>query len=91
MFKPKSIKSINFNFGCHVAAPMGDVKYFNQPIKLLHYKRLGLDYFLNRMAIYKKRISDFNKKNKLGFEYAFQKEEHSEKFLSELNKKDFII
>lgn len=91
MFKPKKINSINYNFGCHVASPMGEVKYFDKPIKLLHYKRLGLDYFLNKMAIYKKRISLFNKKNKLGFEYEFQKEDHKEKFLSELNNINVII
>ncbi len=91
MFKPKNINSINYNFGCHVAAPIGNVKYFDKPIKLLHYKRLGLDYFLNKMSIYKKRISDFNKKNKLGFEYAFQKNEHTEKFMSELSKREVVI
>lgn len=91
IFKPNFIKSITYNFGCHNANPKGLVKYFDNDIKLLHYKRLGLDYFINKMSIYKKRLSAFNKKNKFGFEYDFDEQKHRDNFKSELDRADIVI
>lgn len=91
MFKPKEIKEINYNFGCHFASPVGNVVYHNKPIKLLHLKKMGLDYFLNKMKTYHERVSKFNRDNKLGYEYDFTPEKHTENFLSELEKIKKVI
>jgi len=91
IFKPKKINSINYNFGCHVAAPTGNVKYYNKNIKLLHYKRLGLSYYLLKNKNYKKRLSDFNKKHKLGYEYDFDTNKHAESFNQDLLKAEIVI
>jgi hypothetical protein len=91
VFKPKEIKSINYNFGCHVASPTGNVKYYENDVKLLHYKRLGLEYYLLKNKNYKKRLSEFNKKNALGYEYAFDTNKHIESFNESLSKSKIVI
>jgi hypothetical protein len=92
MFKTKNITDINYNGGCHVAAPRGNkVSLFENKFLLLHYKRLGLKYFLNKMSAYRKRLSDFNKKNKLGYEYEFDNNKHTEDFTESLGKSNIII
>jgi hypothetical protein len=92
MFKTKNITEINYNGGCHVAAPRGDkIKLFEGEFLLLHYKRLGLKYFLNKMSTYKKRLSEFNKKHKLGYEYEFNSDKHVEDFNECLGKISDII
>jgi hypothetical protein len=92
MFKTKNITDMNYNGGCHVAAPRGNkVMLFENRFLLLHYKRLGLKYFLNKMSVYKKRLSEFNKKYKLGYEYEFDKNKHTEDFNNSLNKMSEVI
>jgi hypothetical protein len=92
MFKTKNITEINYNGGCHVAAPRGDkIKLFEGEFLLLHYKRLGLKYFLNKMSDYKKRLSEFNKKHKLGYEYEFNSDKHTEDFNKSLGKISYVI
>jgi hypothetical protein len=92
MFKTKNITEMNYNGGCHVAAPRGNkVKLFEGEFLLLHYKRLGLKYFLNKMSLYKKRLSEFNKKYKLGYEYEFNKNKHTEDFNESLGKISDVI
>jgi len=86
MFKPNDISEINFNFGCHVASPVGNVIYFKEPIKLLHYKKIGLEYFLNKMKNYHNRLSSFNRERALGYQYDFTKDKHIENFNSDLEK-----
>lgn len=92
MFKTKNITEINYKGGCHVATPIGDkVKLFEGEFLLLHYKRLGLKNFLNKMSVYKKRLSEFNKKYKLGYEYEFNNDKHTEDFNECLGKISDII
>jgi hypothetical protein len=91
MFKPNSIKEINYKGGCHLANPIGDIILFINKLKLLHYKRLGLKYFLNKMSVYKKRLSGFNKKYKLGYQYEFNNDKHTEDFNESLGKMSNII
>jgi hypothetical protein len=92
MFKTKDITEINYNGGCHVAAPRGPkVKLSENNFLLLHYKRLGLKYFLNKMSAYRKRLSEFNKKYKLGYEYEFNNDKHIEDFNDSLSKISDVI
>ena len=40
---------------------------------------------------YKKRLSDFNKKHKLGYEYDFDTNKHAESFNQDLLKAEIVI
>ena len=92
MFKRQSIQSINYGYGCHYAAPNGSVKIKDSDdLKLLHFKRLGREYYISKMESYKNRVSDFNIKNNLGFEYRFMNEKHNLDFNEQLSKKIKII
>lgn len=91
MFKPKHITDINYNFGCHNAAPQGKVVLYDRPCKLLHYKKIDIDHFLDKMEAYKERMSYFNKALKLGFEYEFDEAKHEANFMDELKKVKKII
>lgn len=91
MFKPKEINEINYNFGCHVASPMGNVILYDKPIKLLHLKKIGLSYFLDKMRNYHNRLSKFNRDRALGYQYDFSPEKHEEMFISELSKIKKVI
>jgi hypothetical protein len=91
MFKPKSVVEINYKGGCHFANPSGEVILFENKFLLLHYKRLGLKYYLNRMRSYKNRLSNFNKQYKLGYEYGFDENKHVENFAENLDKIQSVI
>jgi hypothetical protein len=91
MFKPNNIKEINYRGGCHFANPIGEVRLFIDKLTLLHYKRLGLKYHLKKMRSYKKRLSDFNKKYNLGYEYGFDENKHIEDFTDCLGKSEICI
>jgi len=91
MFKPSEIKEINYNFGCHVANPSGNVKYFDGDVKLLHYKKIGLKYFLDKMGSYHKRLSKFNRDRSLGYQYDFDREKHITDFTKDSHKSKKVI
>jgi glycosyltransferase involved in cell wall biosynthesis len=86
IFKPSEINEINYNFGCHVASPKGNVVFYDKPIKLLHLKKIGLNYFLEKMKAYHNRLSKFNRDRALGYQYDFSPEKHEDMFISELEK-----
>ena len=91
-FKPKSVKEINYKGGCHYANPVGDVVYYDVTgVKLLHYKRLGRQYVINKMAAYSTRLSVFNKQHGLGYEYMFSKEKHDANFDKILSRKHNVF
>jgi len=49
IFDPNAVDSINYAVGRHAASPEGRVVYPERPeIKLLHYKKLSLDYLTTR-------------------------------------------
>ncbi len=51
VFDPNAIDSTNYTPGRHQAAPRGRVVYPSQPeMLLLHYKKLGLPYLVDRSA-----------------------------------------
>ena len=86
IFKPREINEINYNFGCHVASPKGNVVFYDKPIKLLHLKKIGLNYFLEKMKAYHTRLSKFNRDRALGYQYDFSPEKHVDMFITELEK-----
>lgn len=77
VFNPDFVEEINFVHGCHKhnAVLKGEIKpqipcVFN----LLHYRMIGgVQRLIDRHAEYRKRLSTFNKKHKMGFHY-----EHSD-------------
>jgi hypothetical protein len=96
VFMPKYISEINYNPGCHTCKPSGNkITIYANKIKLLHYKRLSLEYYLNRIQLCRNRLSDINKQHGFGTHFQASDEEHIEDFnkiLSEakpvLNKLD---
>lgn len=70
-FNPKAIKEINYVYGCHEAKPEGDIKTYSAiRLALFHYKHIGgAVRVANRHALYAQRMSAFNRKWKLGYQY----------------------
>lgn len=48
VFNPNKITEINYEMGSHKLNPVGEIKYCEDKLFLLHYKFLGLDYLLKR-------------------------------------------
>ncbi len=64
--------SINYFPGAHFCNPKGDVKYSKYAeLKLLHFKYIDLDEVIKRFQQYKERLSKFNKKRKLTYQYSW--------------------
>jgi len=68
IFNPK--KEVNYGFGAHNNKCLDCIKSETPELKLLHYKFLSLNYVLDRYRTLNDRLSDFNKKNKLGSHYT---------------------
>lgn len=80
VFKPNEITEIRYLHGCHNASPSGNIIFYREPMKLLHYKYITIDYVLSRMKAYKIRLSAYNKKYRLGFQYENDNQEHIKYF-----------
>lgn len=75
LFDPHKIVEVNYWLGAHEARPLGIVKtYKDEELKLLHYKNMGLDYILERVGQYRKRLSRKNIENECGVEYLKEDE-----------------
>lgn len=70
LFRPKQIKEINYNYGCHECNPDSDIFVSMGEFKLLHYKFLSTEYVLNNFRERNLRLSGFNKELNLGFHYS---------------------
>lgn len=76
MFRPNKIKEIGYIYGCHEAKPIGEVDYLAGAFKLLHYKAVGgAERLAGRHALYASRLSQINKKWKLGHQYLEPREQ----------------
>ncbi len=74
VFSPK-IKSINYIWGCHVADPVGNVRYCNEKLILFHYRNIGgPQRLVDRHAIYRPRMSQKNLNFGLGIHYTYDDE-----------------
>lgn len=73
MFKKTQIQEINYDYGCHTASPVGCVKMSEYGFTLYHAKYISAEYMLKRYDLFKKRLSVFNKMNKLSYHYMFSK------------------
>lgn len=63
IFNPNEIASMNFDVGLHNASPVGNVNILNSGYKLLHYKIISREYYVNRNIECGKRLSNVNIKN----------------------------
>lgn len=66
------VSDINYLPGCHTAFPIYKGIIHNDPnLKMLHYKFIyPLKFLIYRYSLMAKRLSDYNKKNALGFHYS---------------------
>jgi hypothetical protein len=70
LFNPHKITEVNYKPGAHEANPEGIVNIGkSDDLKLLHYKNLGTDYVLNRIIVYRNRLSAINRKMLYGAQY----------------------
>lgn len=77
IFSPKLL-NINYQYGCHECRPQGDVRYSDYRIPLFHYRNVGgVERMIQRHKQYRKRMSDFNKRLRLGVHYLT--EEHKKR------------
>jgi hypothetical protein len=74
---------VNYGIGAHSFSSSNAVFSEEEELKLLHYKFLGKDYVKELYDYRAKRLSDFNKKNKLGEHYLNLPFEYMDKMLSE--------
>lgn len=66
---------IEYYAGCHTAKlPMGSVESPTADIRLMHYKMLNQQYFVERHQILAKRLSDFNKSRGWGGHYTWNEQ-----------------
>lgn len=82
LFDPHRIVEINYWVGAHEARPLGVVKmpHKREPLKVLHYKNLGLDHVLGRVRLYRDRLSAKNIENECGVEYLKEEDRISSEF-----------
>jgi glycosyltransferase involved in cell wall biosynthesis len=69
LFRPTELTDINYEIGCHLAHPKGNVNlnYVESGILTLHMRHLGKQYIINRNEMYAKRLSRENIKNGWGW------------------------
>ncbi len=91
IFDPHRIVEINYLPGAHQAKPVGMVKCNVHPLKVLHYKNLGLEYVLDRYHTLGKRLSEKNKEQGLGTHYLYPDEKIKDDFIQGLSNSTFVI
>jgi len=82
LFRPSELTEINYEIGCHIAHPTGNVNlnYAASEIKTLHMRHLGKQYIIGRNQGYANRMSAENKKNKWGWHLMQSADDLSEGF-----------
>jgi glycosyltransferase involved in cell wall biosynthesis len=80
LFNKKYISDINYNCGAHVSNPAGNIQYSQYIYNIYHYKWISQEYILNRFASTASRMSESNKKHKMGWENMEPVEKIKEQF-----------
>lgn len=76
-FDPKRIKEIRYVHGCHVADPKAvrSLSILNNAMTLFHYRNVGgPQRLVDRHALYRQRLSEWNLKWKAGDHYNHEDE-----------------
>jgi glycosyltransferase involved in cell wall biosynthesis len=90
LFNRKRIKEINYDYGCHNCYPVGDIIFSKERFLLLHYKYINVDYVVDRYREFGRRLSDNNKKLRLGYHYTFSTRKVRKQFMNHRNKAEKI-
>jgi hypothetical protein len=92
LFDCNKIIEINYSFGCHIANPVGNIKYSNdKDLKMLHYKYLGLKDFIPKQKLRGERLSSFNKERGLGSYYLYDAKKHIDEYKTFIEKRKKVI
>jgi len=79
IFEPNFVQEINFDFGCH--RNFANVKETESELLLLHYRYIGgVERLIERHKQYAARMSNYNKKLQLGFQYLHSEEAKRKEF-----------
>ena len=89
LFNKSKINEINYQPGCHICYPKGNVKYSDNIYKILHYKYLGVEYTVSRYKMFADRLSDENKRMGWSYHYA-ENEDKLRRLYSEINSKGLL-
>lgn len=68
LFNKKYIQEMNYNCGAHQCNPVGKIQYNKGGYNLYHYKWINVDQIVKRFAMTASRMSENNKKYKMGWE-----------------------
>ncbi|PJB17004.1 MAG: hypothetical protein CO117_13330, partial [Flavobacteriaceae bacterium CG_4_9_14_3_um_filter_33_16] len=83
---------MEFCAGCHRAkTPMNAHESAMPDIRMMHYKMLNLNYFINRNQLLGTRLSDLNKKMGWSLHYTLSKEEMTKTYNDFLSKIEKVI
>ena len=75
LFDPNKIEETNFAPGSHSCVPVGDVKWYDGDIYVLHLNHhLGLEHYLARYKAMNARQSEENKRRHFSIHYKFPEE-----------------
>lgn len=75
IFNPRHIKDIRYSYGAHSCQPSGTIVRGNETLYLLHYRNIGgPDKIVARHGMYRKRMSEDNKRLGLGCHYNYDDE-----------------
>lgn len=92
MFSPKHIKEINYKPGCHACEPVGEIKYSDEIVYLLHYKNIGgVERLLKRNREYMNRMSINNRSKGYGCHYWEDEKKTRREFSERLAKSKPLI
>lgn len=87
IFSPK-LQGINYVYGCHECRPQGDIRFSDTILPLFHFRNLDCDKLIQRHKEYRKRMSDFNKKLRLGYHYLTEETKKRKEWKDLLEKSE---
>jgi glycosyltransferase involved in cell wall biosynthesis len=82
LFKKRKIIEINYQPGCHVAYPQGEVIYSEKIYMLGHVKFISLEYMIQRYKLFADRLSDENIVKQWSFHYKMGEEKIREEYFT---------
>lgn len=102
IFSPSSIDEINYRPGAHRCMPVingqrrwrrqiEQMSLYDGELKLLHYKYLSEESFVNQQNQSAKRLSEINKKHTWGSNYLFKDTLHEKIFKHKMRNRKKII
>lgn len=92
LFRPYQVKEINYDPGCHVCFPEGNIILDkNSEIKTLHMKNLSEKYVIERTLLSHSRLSELNKQMGWGIHYNYSIDEMKRQFREGLSNSVNII